>query len=108
MTKLNLEVTDENEDWQDPKLLEDIKSATGIELKVNTKTRGKGRGKNTKNKKPGGLSNIGEIQNTCRTRLEKKVFSRSSMKRVAEKMNILESTKFKDKFADQFNYMYNS
>ena len=90
-------------DWQDPELLEDISAVTGVELKME-KRRGKGRGKNTKKPKHEGLSNITELQNTPRTRLEKKVFSRSSMKRVAGKMNVIDSKKFKDKFADQFNY----
>ena len=96
----------QSRDWQEPELLEDIKAATGVDLNV-TK-RGKGRGKSSKKPKHEGLTNITELQNTPRTRLEKKLFNRSSMKRVAEKMNNIESKKFKDKFADQFNYMYNT
>ena len=94
------------EDWQDPELLHDISAATGIDLKVGKRGRGKGKGKNSR--KHPGLSNIKELQNTTRTRLEKKVFNRASMKRVADKINDLDSKKFKDKFADQFNYMYNN
>ena len=94
------------DDWQDPELLDDLSASTGIDLKVGKKGRGKGIGKSSR--KHPGLSNIKELQNTTRTRLEKKVFSRKSMKRVADKINDLDSKKFKDKFADQFNYMYNS
>ena len=94
------------DDWQDPELLEDIRKATGINLKVENSRRGKGRGKCSK-KKHEGLSSITELQNTCRARLKKKVFNASAMKRVADEMNVLDSKKFKDKFADQFNYMFN-
>ena len=94
------------DDWQDPELLEDIRKATGINLKVENSTRGKGRGKCSK-KKYEGLSSITELQNTCRARLKKKVFNASAMKRVADEMNVSDSKKFKDKFADQFNYMFN-
>ena len=91
------------DDWQDPELLEDIRESTGINLKVDS--RSKGKGKSTK--KHEGLSNITELQNTSRARLKKKVFNASTMKRVADKMNVVDSKKFKDKFADQFNYMFN-
>ena len=97
-----------NEDWQDPELLSDLSGATGIDLKVKKQTRGKGVGKNTKKNKQQGLTNITEMKNTPRARIEKKLFNRSSMKRIAKKMDALESKKFKDKFADQFNYMYNA
>ena len=89
-------------DWQDPELLEDIRKSTSIDLKVDR--RSKGKGKSTR--KHEGLSNITELQNTSRARLKKKVFNASTMKRVADKMNIVDSKKFKDKFADQFNYMF--
>jgi hypothetical protein len=90
------------DDWQDPELLEDIRKATDINLKVENRSRGK-----SSTKKYEGLSNITELQNTSRARLKKKVFNASAMKRVANKMNVSDSKKFKDKFADQFNYMFN-
>ena len=89
-------------------MLSDLSGATGIDLKVKKQTRGKGVGKNTIKNKQQGLTNITEMKNTPRARIEKKLFNRSSMKRIAEKMDTLESKKFKDKFADQFNYMYNA
>ena len=95
-----------SEDWVDPELSEDISVATGININVEKHRRGKGQGKCSK-KKEKGLSNVAEMRNTPRARLEKKVFNPSAMKRVAEKMDVLESKKFKDKFADQFNYMFN-
>ena len=106
MSKNKKSQSDLKDDWQDPELLDDIKATTGIDLKIEKKSRGKGRGK--KSKKHPGLSNIKQLQNTTRTRLEKKVFNRASMKRVADKINDIDSKKFKDKFANQFNYMYNS
>ena len=94
-----------NQDWQDPELLEEIKMATGVNLNVTKSAKGKGHGKKSKYC---GLTNITDLQNTPRTRLQKKLFNRSSMKRIAERINKLESTKFQDKYCDQFNYMYNS
>ncbi len=46
------------------------------------------------------------LKDTSRKRLERKVFNRSAAKRVAETLNRLDATKHKDKFADQFNYVF--
>ena len=72
-------------DWQDPELLGDIEAATGINLKMPNK---KGKGKKSKESN---LTNIKAMQNTVRKRLEKKIFNRSSMKRVATDLNLSES-----------------
>ena len=47
-----------------------------------------------------------EETNTARKRLEKKLFNRSAMKRVAATLNSLDHRRHKDKFADQFNYVF--
>lgn len=57
-------------DWQDPHLLNDIKAATGIDLKIPEK-RSKG-----KKKKKEGLTNLKQINNTVRQRLAKKIVKR--------------------------------
>ena len=98
--------SDLKDDWQDPDLLDDISAVTGINLKIEKKGHGKGKGKSSR--KHSGLSDIKDLQNTSRIRLEKKIFNRASMKKVANNINDIDSKKFKDKFADQFNYMYNS
>lgn len=49
---------------------------------------------------------IRATENTVRKRLEKKVFDRSSLKRVAARMNRLDGKLHKDKYADQFNYIF--
>ena len=72
------------EDWQDPELLRDIEAATGIDLKVS-----KGKGKKSKS----GLTCLKTVQNTTRKRLEKKIFHRSAMKRVALDLNKSEYNK---------------
>ena len=96
--ELELEKQDgENDDWNDPGLLRDIEEATGQQL---TSKKGKGRGKKSNT----GLTNIQEAQNTVRKRLEKKVFNRSSMKRVAASLDVVDSKRTKDRFTDQFNY----
>lgn len=57
-------------DWQDPQLLNEIKAATGIDLKIPEK-RSKG-----KKKKNEGLTNLKQINNTVRQRLAKKIVKR--------------------------------
>lgn len=64
------------QDWQDPGLLRDIEAATGINLALKKSK------KETTN-----LTNIKQKQNTSRKRLEKVVFNRSAMKRVAKDLN---------------------
>lgn len=78
-----------NEDWQDPELLRDIEAATGINLQIKKKGKGKKSSSNS------GLTNIKETQNTVRNRLEKKIFNRSSMKRVAQDLNLTEQKRRK-------------
>lgn len=56
-------------DWQDPTLLAEIKAATGIDLTMPTK------GKRLK-KKFANLTDIKALENTSRSRLEKKVLKR--------------------------------
>jgi len=77
----------EDSGWQDPELLRDIEAATGINLKMPDK---KGKGKKSKESN---LTNIKAMQDTVRKRLEKKIFNRSSMKRVATDLNLSESHK---------------
>ena len=86
------------EAWNDPELLQDIEQATGQDLGSSSK--GKGRGKRS------GLTNIQEVENTTRRRLEKKLFNRSAMKRVAESLDKADSKRTKDKFSNQFNYLF--
>ena len=116
-----------NPDWQDPNLLKDLEAATGIDLKMPTK-KGKGgessdpacllaysliplsfsgKGKGTRdNKRHSSLVNIRESENTVRKRLEKKVLNRSSLKRIAAVNNRIDARRHRDKFADQFNYIF--
>lgn len=98
----SVEVDSRTPDWQDPELLRDIEAQTGINLRVPKKGE---RGRKTSRKYPG-LIDIKKEENTSRKRLEKKVFNRSVMKRVTATMNKIDANRFKDKFADQFNYMF--
>lgn len=97
-------------DWQDPQLLEDIKQATGVDLKMPDKTKRKGNKKKKqadKQKYPG-LTDISVKQNTPYTRLSKKIFKRGTVKRVARTMDTADHKRFRDKYGDQFNYVYNT
>ncbi|XP_055950297.1 UV-stimulated scaffold protein A-like [Argiope bruennichi] len=83
-------------DWQDPALLRDIEAATGINLKI--QKRGKGR----KSNKESGLTNINKLKTNARDRLTKKILKR--YKHYAKKLDDIERKKFNDKFGDQWNY----
>lgn len=94
----------DNPEWQNPTFLKEIESATGINLTITKKKKSAmGRNKNKKRKYPG-LTDLNDKQSTARTRLEKKVFDKSAVKRVAQTMDDLDYKKFKDKFGNQFNY----
>uniref|UniRef100_H3A7S2 UV-stimulated scaffold protein A n=1 Tax=Latimeria chalumnae TaxID=7897 RepID=H3A7S2_LATCH len=92
-------------DWQDPELMREIEAATGVDLgssKCTSKgTKGKGRRKKYPN-----LTDLKQQTNTSRSRLEKIVFNKGSVKRVAEAMNRVDKRKH-EKFANQFNYALN-
>lgn len=86
-------------DWQDPEFLKDVEAATGVDLGSSRYSR-KGKGK--KRKYPN-LTDLRERANTARARLEKKVFAKASVQRVAAAMNQMDQKKH-EKFANQFNY----
>ncbi|KAM9469996.1 UV-stimulated scaffold protein A isoform 1-T3 [Clarias gariepinus] len=96
---------EEQPDWRDPELMREIEAATGEDL-GSSKTYGKGKkagkGKGKKRKHPN-LTDLKQTANTSRSRLEKKVFNKSSMRRIAEVMNKMDTRKH-EKFANQFNY----
>uniref|UniRef100_A0A3P8RYF7 UV-stimulated scaffold protein A n=1 Tax=Amphiprion percula TaxID=161767 RepID=A0A3P8RYF7_AMPPE len=85
-------------DWRDAELMGDIEAATGEDLGS-----GRVRGKKGKKKKYPNLSDLKQSTNTARSRLEKKVLNKSSLRRVAEVMNKVDKRKH-DKFSNQFNY----
>ncbi|XP_046874160.1 UV-stimulated scaffold protein A [Hypomesus transpacificus] len=98
---------EEQPEWRDPELMRDIEAATGEDLgssRMYGKGRGKGKGK--KKKKYPNLSDLKQSANTSRSRLEKKVFNKSSMRRVTEVMNKMDKRKH-EKFSNQFNYAIN-
>ncbi|TSL89828.1 UV-stimulated scaffold protein A [Bagarius yarrelli] len=96
---------EEQPDWRDPELMRDIEAATGEDL-GSSKTYGKGKkagkAKGKKRKHPN-LTDLKQTANTSRSRLEKKVFNKSSMRRIASVMNKMDSRKH-EKFSNQFNY----
>ena len=57
-------------EWQDPVLLAEIKAATGVDLTIPVK------GKRLKKNKYPNLTDIKALNNTARSRLEKKVFNK--------------------------------
>uniref|UniRef100_W5KEW9 UV-stimulated scaffold protein A n=1 Tax=Astyanax mexicanus TaxID=7994 RepID=W5KEW9_ASTMX len=98
---------EEQPDWRDPELMREIEAATGEDL-GSSRTYGKGKkggkGKGKRKKHPN-LTDLKQTANTSRSRLEKKVFNKSSMRRVAEVMNKIDKRKH-EKFANQFNYVF--
>ncbi|CAN9514551.1 unnamed protein product [Ophioblennius macclurei] len=90
-------------DWFDPELMRDIEAATGEDLGSDRVPGKKGKGKK---KKYPNLSDLKQRSNTSRSRLERKVFNKSSMRRTAQVMNKSDRRKH-DKFSNQFNYALN-
>lgn len=70
-------VVEATNDWQDPELQADIEGALGVDL-GSKKKKGKGKGKGKKSKEPKypNLTDIHVVENTARTRLEKKVLNK--------------------------------
>lgn len=99
------QLEEELNDWQDPELQADIEGALGVDL-GSKKKKGKGKGKGKKSKEPKypNLTDINVVENTARTRLEKKVLNKSAMKRVNEVMDNLAYKRIRDRFGNQFNY----
>ncbi|XP_056131643.1 UV-stimulated scaffold protein A isoform X2 [Lampris incognitus] len=99
---------EEQPDWRDLELMQDIEAATGEDLSSGLVGRGRGqnKGKGKKKKKYPNLSDLKQSSNTPRSRLERKVFNKSSMRRVTEAQNKADSRKH-DKFSNQFNYALN-
>lgn len=95
----------ENPSWQDPELLKDLEAATGVNLQIGKKKDSKS-GKTSRKRKYPGLIDIEKETNTVRKRLEKKVFNKRSLKRVAGTLNRIEGKLRQDKFGDQFNYLF--
>ncbi|KAA8589200.1 hypothetical protein FQN60_010545 [Etheostoma spectabile] len=91
-------------DWRDAELMRDIEAATGEDL-GSDRVGKKGKGKKKKKKYPN-LSDLKQSANTSRSRLEKKVFNKSAMRRVAEVQSKADRRKH-DKFSNQFNYALN-
>ena len=106
--------------WLDKDLIKDIEAQTGKDLgskflekreKRNNKGKSsggdKGKGKKSKKSKPeSNLTNLKTANDTVRSRLEKKLFNPSTMKRVNAALNQMDKQKTHDKFADQFNYVH--
>ncbi|XP_050435748.1 UV-stimulated scaffold protein A-like isoform X2 [Adelges cooleyi] len=89
-------------EWQDPQLLRDIQSETGVDLTMPKK------GSKKKVHKYPKLTDLKKEQDTPRARLEKKIFKKSSVKKVAKILDSMDQRKFRDKFGDQFNYVHDT
>ena len=86
----------QSNDWNDPQYLEDLERNLGGEVSL------------TRKKKKEKTSDVGltdlKKKSTSRSRLQRKVLSRKSLKRVAETMNVLDAKRNLDKFGNNFNY----
>ncbi|KAJ1523006.1 hypothetical protein ONE63_002142 [Megalurothrips usitatus] len=105
--RLEAERANKVPDWQDPKLLAELKESTGVDLRMPDKSkRGWRKHLPGEKKEYVGLTDIKATQNTTYNRLSKKVFQKSSMKRVAADLDKLDKKRFRDKYGDQFNYVF--
>ncbi|XP_008118395.2 UV-stimulated scaffold protein A [Anolis carolinensis] len=105
--KKQFEEKEKQPEWQDPEFMRDIEAVAGVDL-GSTRYSEKGKkGKNKgKKKKYPNLIDLKQQANTCRSRLEKKVFNKTAVKRVVQEMNRMDQRKH-EKFANQFNYALN-
>lgn len=99
--KKRLANTCKNPDWQDPDLLRELQSATGVDLKMPTQRKKK------IVKKSNNLTDVNNLKNTTRYRLQKKVFNPKSVKRVSETLDSLDTKRNLQKFGNNFNYALN-
>ena len=84
-------------DWNDPQFLHELETSLGTGVNLTKK--------NKKEKKVEvGLTDLRKIKSTSRSRLQRKVLSKKSLKRVAETMNVLDAKRNLDKFGNNFNY----
>ncbi|XP_053243750.1 UV-stimulated scaffold protein A isoform X3 [Podarcis raffonei] len=103
--KQQFEKKEKQPEWQDPEFMREVEAATGADL-GSSRYSGKGGKKKGKKKKYANLTDLKQQANTSRSRLEKKVFDKTAMKRVVKAMNRMDQRKH-EKFANQFNYALN-
>ncbi|XP_070607508.1 UV-stimulated scaffold protein A [Erythrolamprus reginae] len=107
--KRQFEKKEQQPEWRDPNFMREVEAATGADLgssHFDRKAKGeKKKGKKTKKKYPN-LTDLKQKANTSRSRLGKRVFNKSSVKRVVKAMNRIDQRKH-EKFANQFNYALN-
>ncbi|CAF4292322.1 unnamed protein product, partial [Adineta steineri] len=89
---------------QDPEMLEDIRLATGVDLRMSEANKRKKK----KKKIESGLTELGIEENTVRKRLEKKLLNRASVKRIGAALEADERRRNEEKFHHQFNYSLNN
>ncbi|XP_069833375.1 UV-stimulated scaffold protein A isoform X2 [Dendropsophus ebraccatus] len=102
--KEKIEKQAKEQDWRDPELMREIEQATGEDLGSSRYSK-KDQKKKGKKKYPN-LTDLKQKDNTTRSRLEKKVFNKGSVKRVISAMNQMDKRRH-EKFANQFNYALN-
>lgn len=105
--KQKFEKMEEQPEWRDPEFMREVEAATGVDLgsaRYSGKGKG-GKGKKKKKKYPN-LTDLKQQTNTSRSRLGKKIFDKTAMKRVVKEMNRMDQRKH-EKFANQFNYALN-
>ncbi|XP_053180475.1 UV-stimulated scaffold protein A isoform X2 [Scomber japonicus] len=93
---------EEQSDLWDAEMMREIELATGTDLGSESL----GKKKKGKKKKYPNLSDLKQNANTARSRLEKKVFNKGSMRRVADALSKSDRRKH-EKFSNQFNYALN-
>ncbi|XP_070799520.1 UV-stimulated scaffold protein A [Pituophis catenifer annectens] len=106
--KMQFEKKEQQPEWRDPDFMREVEAATGVDLgSSHFDTKGKGGKKKGKTKKKyPNLTDIKQEANTSRSRLGKRVFNKSAVKRVVKAMNRIDQRKH-EKFANQFNYALN-
>lgn len=85
-------------DWQDPEYLRELLSATGQDLTVPSPK---------KKIERANLTDVKNMKDTSRHRLQKKVLNPKSIKRISETLDTLDAKRNFQKFGNNFNYALN-
>uniref|UniRef100_U3ESP5 UV-stimulated scaffold protein A n=1 Tax=Micrurus fulvius TaxID=8637 RepID=U3ESP5_MICFL len=106
--KMQFERKEQQPEWRDTDFMREVEAATGVDLgSSHFDRKGKGGKKKGKAKKKyPNLTDLKQEANTSRSRLGKRVFNKSAVKRVVKAMNRIDQRKH-EKFANQFNYALN-
>jgi UV-stimulated scaffold protein A len=88
--------------WKDEQLIADINASTGKNIKIieNKKKPSKG----NRSKKATNLTDLNKLEDTARSRLEKRLFNSKNLKKVGSILDSIERRLHYEKYHHNYNY----